>query len=545
VPSGSTGKPNWLAAVPWHAFGAAFYLPLWFTAGNPDLFAIKDVVQPGLVLLGVIFVLALVLRLLFGDWRRAFLGASATMVLLQCYALVRLSFFSGVDATLARGLSISCVVLASFAVCGVIGMLGGVARKLSGAASIAAVVMLIGPTVTIFGNAGEVLSDTRPVRPELEAMIEAAAASEGVARPTIYHFVLDGYSRADVLRDMYGFDNQPFIDALKRLGFAVAEQAVAPYGQTLLTMNSVFSMNYLNADIAAREGQTAKQVRQAMHGWFVDSPVRRTLEAAGYSIVAIEGSYPPLSLRPATRVIAPPHDWTASTLLGRAVYAMTPLGGPIIHGLFGGRADTRESVRFGLADHSPGPESQPAFYYRHVLAPHPPFDLNRDGSVRETKATGFPDGDHWSPTLAPEDRAQQYREGYLEKLRYANSRIVDLARAIIDRADGPVVIVLHGDHGGGMHLAHDDYATTCAKERFSTFLAVYSDIPAVRESVSEDFNIVNLYRGILSGVFDAEMPPLEDHSYFAPWNDPTGLVEVEPERRGAYEANCKIEGASG
>lgn len=536
----SRNKLTGVFAWPWYLVGAVLYLPLWLTAGNPDLFSLGDVVQPAIVLLLITLVIAVVLRILLGAWRKAFLGAALGMVLLQCYAVIRLTLFPDLDPTIARASAVSIVVIASFIGCAVIGRMGGGGRNLSVAANIAAVVMLAGPLMTAVANQDEMFVDDRATSSELQTLLDAAGRASDSELPTIHHVVLDGYSRADVLREMYGFDNQPFIDQLENLGFQVIDHPVTPYGQTLLTMNAVFSMKYLNDDVAGLTGKPPKAVRQAMHGWFVDSPVRRALENARYSIVAIEGSYPPLSLRPATRVVAPPQDWTASTLLGRAVYAMTPLGGPIIHGLFGGRADTRESVRFGLADHAAGKEAQPALYYRHVLAPHPPFDLNKDGSVRETKATGFPDGDHWSPTLPPDERARQYRDGYLEKLQYVNARLVAMATALIDRTDGPVVIIFQGDHGGGMRLAHDNFDNTCVKERFSTFLGVYIDLGKPVDPMPDDFNLVNLYRWILSSAFGAPMPMLDDRSYFAPWNDPTGLVALDPERRDRFEENCQV-----
>ena len=67
-----------------------------------------------------------------------------------------------------------------------------------------------------------------------------AAVDTGL-RPNIIHIVLDGYSRQDVLAELYGFDNAPFLDRLRELGFAVADRATTPYNQTLLVMDSVFS----------------------------------------------------------------------------------------------------------------------------------------------------------------------------------------------------------------------------------------------------------------------------------------------------------------
>jgi hypothetical protein len=60
--------------------------------------------------------------------------------------------------------------------------------------------------------------------------------------PHIVHIVLDGYSRADVLQNTYGFDNGPFLSALRQRGFHIADQATTPFNQTLFVMSSIFSL---------------------------------------------------------------------------------------------------------------------------------------------------------------------------------------------------------------------------------------------------------------------------------------------------------------
>jgi hypothetical protein len=42
--------------------------------------------------------------------------------------------------------------------------------------------------------------------------------------PDVYYFILDSYTRADLLKEAYGYDNSPFLDALRERGFYVATQ---------------------------------------------------------------------------------------------------------------------------------------------------------------------------------------------------------------------------------------------------------------------------------------------------------------------------------
>jgi hypothetical protein len=63
--------------------------------------------------------------------------------------------------------------------------------------------------------------------------------------PDIYYIILDGYGRSDVLRDLYGLDEGPFLRALQEDGFYVADKSRSNYGQTSLSFASALNMSYL------------------------------------------------------------------------------------------------------------------------------------------------------------------------------------------------------------------------------------------------------------------------------------------------------------
>jgi hypothetical protein len=70
--------------------------------------------------------------------------------------------------------------------------------------------------------------------------------------PNIFFIILDGYARADVLSEIYQFDNTDFLNSLTNKGFFVANQARANYSQTSLTLASCLNMKYLD-DLVAGE----------------------------------------------------------------------------------------------------------------------------------------------------------------------------------------------------------------------------------------------------------------------------------------------------
>jgi hypothetical protein len=82
-----------------------------------------------------------------------------------------------------------------------------------------------------------------------------------------------------------------------------------------------------------------------------------------------------------------------------------------------------------------------------------------------------------------------------------------------------------------------------SEERFSTFLAVYSDDAAIREAfagiASDRPNVINLYRTLFDARFGAgaALGPLADRSYFVRWQRPQRPELLsEPDREAACVA---------
>jgi hypothetical protein len=178
----------------------------------------------------------------------------------------------------------------------------------------------------------------------------------------------------------------------------------------------------------------------------------------------------------------------------------------------------------------------PFFLYSHVLAPHPPFTMDREGNA--TSRWGFSllgDGDH--SLRNDESLIAPYREGYIEKLRYANGAVLAQVERMIDRIEGPLIIVIHGDHGSGSRLIQDSAEKTCLMERMRTTVAIYSNVPKIRAAISVGGidNTVNIYRVIFATLLGREFS-LAEGQYFAEWSAPTRPLSLS----GAnFERNCE------
>lgn len=352
--------------------------------------------------------------------------------------------------------------------------------------------------------------------------------------PDIIHIVLDGYSRADVLTEIYGFDNSAFLSDLERLGFAVAGEAVTPYNQTLLTMSGIFRGDYLES-AGDSPVASAAAYRNALATAFQANPVINTLREMGYRIASTKPEYPLVTLR--GTVMSAPTQGPSMTHLERTLFNFS--GVSLIVGdlglstAIGGNSALEIRSALGASRKERG--ARPYFHYLHLMAPHPPFDVDSGGRAISKAGTfnQLADGSHLHANDPKKKSA--YRDGYLQKLAFINSEITAFVRTAISERQGRLLILIHGDHGGGMHFDQNDVSATCTRERYLPLLAVYSSDGDLQRSLPPDINLVNIYRIVFNRYFGTELAELPGKSSFASYDVPAIHTPLPPH---ALERAC-------
>jgi hypothetical protein len=333
--------------------------------------------------------------------------------------------------------------------------------------------------------------------------------SSVTSTPDIYYIILDGYARADVLTELYRFDNADFVRTLESRGFFVPDESRANYPKTAVSVTSTLNMDYIDSLAPGLEDQPF---------WWLMSPlldhsrVRATLEKLGYQTVSLTSDWG-ITDNPTADVYYSPKPIVFSDFESYLL-SQTPLG--MVESLLGRVAFVpsfeahRELTRFQfetLADvpSLPGPK----FVVAHIVAPHPPFVFDAQGNPLEPAypfsfhdANDFPFGD------------EAYRQGYVGQVEYVNGQVVQMIDAILAKSVTPPIIILQADHGPGMLTDFRSSANTCLKERFSIFAAYY--LPGVNpDAIPADVTPVNLFRILFNEYFHAELPLLERaHFYY-------------------------------
>ncbi|HWL71008.1 MAG TPA: sulfatase-like hydrolase/transferase [Geminicoccus sp.] len=384
-------------------------------------------------------------------------------------------------------------------------------------ANLVTLIMLAFPLATLVGQEAQAFSAGRHSAAEREHDAPFSTARPLGQPPSIVHIVLDGYGRQDVLAELYGFDNRPFLDGLRGLGFKIAGQATTPYNQTLLVMSSVLSGSYLEDLLPAEQ---PADLRQALSERLRHNPVMTTLGRLGYQTAAFDVRYDPVRMDWVDRVLAP---YTLSnfekvlleeTLLDNVAQRLG-LGEPSLD-----RAMFEQPYESGL--------TPPFFLYVHALAPHPPFDVDPQGRhvAPAGGSSGLRDGSHF--TEDDPGRRRIYRDGYVDKLAFTNDLVLRYVTRLVEQVPDPKLIIVHGDHGGGLHFEQDSAEQSCLFERFSPLLAAYSSDG--RLELPPDLNLANLYRLVFNTYFGTDLALLPGRSVFAGWEEPARQTVLTPEQ---------------
>jgi hypothetical protein len=338
------------------------------------------------------------------------------------------------------------------------------------------------------------------------------------ATPDIYFIVLDGYARSDIMKELYGIDNQPFIERLERRGFVVAKRSTSNYCQTMLSVGSTMNADYLDkvVDLQASDLlQLGERIR--------NNQVLQLLRPRGYQIVAFNSGFDPTDMTDADLYLAPGSGPSAFNYI---LIEMTPLAMIFAETRWIDQfTRSRNRTQF-ILDRLPSIAriQGPTFTFAHILSPHPPFVFGEFGEDVSPRVLG---PNFEVRTLDPFIGTPEYvRQSYRNQTKFLTRRVEQTIDRILELSPEPPVIVLQSDHGAWLRYHPNDVEATDLRERFGTLNAILIPGRKPIEGFNDDAVSVNTFRIVLNNLFGADLPLLERRSYFSTVLEPLKLIDV-------------------
>jgi hypothetical protein len=334
----------------------------------------------------------------------------------------------------------------------------------------------------------ELVAAVATVRPSPTPLATTAATAAPTPTPApplrdVYYVVIEEYPNSEILAKEYrGFDNTPYLEALRARGFVIPSRVRGPYPKTPHSISATVNMNYLSFPRTSGDFHLVNNSLQ-------HSKIAQLFQLKGYKYVLIGSGYYALR-RDKTADVNPVYKPSEKLDERRLRY---------------------EEVRFMYRKAlEVARDPAPTFTFLHIETTHNPYVFHRDGRFLTQES---------SDAIGP-------MESHLESFRYANARSLELIDAIQASAppDRQPIIVFQADEGPGPKgwdpntRAHYDW--THADQRtldikFGIFSSYY--LPGLKDTgVFPNISTVNSFRLVLNKYFGARYPLLPNRSYVFP-----------------------------
>lgn len=382
--------------------------------------------------------------------------------------------------------------------------------------NVAALVLVILPTYQIvrFGLDAEAAKRAT----QLPTDCRLSLRDDSIA-PDIYVIVLDAYERDDILREMHGFDNSPFLSNLESLGFYIARGSLSNYRHTGMSLGSMLNMKYRQS-----EGEAPPENSRDIPS-ISQNEVRQQLECLGYQTVAFEtGAYfsewqdadfyitsesSILELTYATGGVSRFEVMLIESSIGRAIFDLATQMGLAPEIVADSALDEhRQRILFVFQQLERVRDLRsPKLVFVHIISPHPPFVF---GPAGQRVSSGRFETD---PDLNEKDQLA----AYVDQVTYLNTRVLEVVEQFLADSATPPIIIIQGDHGWADRTPEDKLA----------ILNAYHLPGGGNNFLYSTITPVNTFRTILDFYFDANLGFLQDLSYFSTVDKPYRFELVE------------------
>lgn len=311
--------------------------------------------------------------------------------------------------------------------------------------------------------------------------------------PNIYVVLLDGHPGDDGAALDRDFDADHFPAELEARAFDVQPHSRSNYLLTRLTIATMLAGDHIVASEALKPPyRSIADDSRRLRRFGDQGPILGILAAAGYETLVIASDASHLGLRQVDRVVDAPGIGEFEGALLRASGL-----GPLIDRFFRHQfLDLRRSSVFSAFENAQPAEAggRPLFQWIHVMAPHPPLALDRNGAPVNDMAALM-----WEqPNISKAGREQRIQRTF-DYVEFVDRQ----ALALVDRliaGDPEGVVIVMSDHGTDTLFDPTNPMASDLNERTSIILAIRAPsrphlFPAGTTPINVLPRVLNAYLG--------------------------------------------------
>jgi hypothetical protein len=475
---------------------------MFFFQGNLHEIPFGDVIFPLFLSISITFLSWVILRKFIGSQRS---GLIISLVIMSFINLGNIRFFISDNPTESLQSSVEGQILVSILLLvNVIGIIYFLKKhRLDVKTSIANVVSMTMIGVLIFSITS--FSITTADDNSLANLSDIPVQISDVEnKPNIYFIILDEYAGSIQLKNDFNFDNSNFSIELEKRDFFVGNESFSNYPNTSLSVPSIMNMIYFDF-IPDKLGKDSKNIR-VVEKMINENNVMKILQANGYKITTLDGVVGRI-----------PNTYLADITLCSSIFDINPdirknfalVYVPIV-GLqelvFSEVIRSKLECSFSaLIDFNEDPKN-PDFVVAHLRFPHSPYIYDSFGN-----------------SISINDRGD--KNAYLEQLKFANKKTLEMIDGIQERSSENIIIVI-SDHGYRPYINWENPTIDDYIRGFNILAAYY--LPG--EEKHEKIAPVNIFRTIFNSYLEMNYEILDDRQiwYSEEWvfdhDDVTDLI---------------------
>tara|TARA_B100001146_G_scaffold87560_1_gene77684 strand:+ start:144 stop:1598 length:1455 start_codon:yes stop_codon:yes gene_type:complete len=455
---------------------------MFFFQGNLHEIPFGDVIFPLFLSISITFLSWVILRKFIGSQRS---GLIISLIIMSFINLGNIRFFISDNPTESLQSSVEGQILVSILLLvNVIGIIYFLKKhKLDAKTSIANVISMTMIGVLIFSITS--FSITTADDNSLANLSDIPVQISDVEnKPNIYFIILDEYAGFIQLKNDFNFDNSNFSIELEKRDFFVGTESFSNYPNTSLSVPSIMNMIYFDF-IPDKLGKDSKNIR-VVEKMINENNVMKILQSNGYKITTLDGVVGRIS-----------NTYLADITLCSSIFDINPdvrKNFALVYVPIVGLQDLvfNEVIRnklecsfSALIDFNEDPKN-PDFVVAHLRFPHSPYIYDSFGN-----------------SVSINDRGD--KNAYLEQLKFANKKTLEMIDSIQERSSENIIIVI-SDHGYRPYINWENPTIDDYIRGFNILDAYY--LPG--EEKHEKIAPVNIFRTIFNLYLEMDYEILDD-----------------------------------